>query len=231
MALWTLNVWLLRHAQVPGSADYCMGRCDWPADPIATSTAAQQFAATWFEQGAARWPTLWYCSPAARCQQLARAVQRCLAPELIEWVTTESLVERNYGRWEGRAWTTLHESAYSAWARDPTHFQPPEGESAWQLKLRIIEAWQSSYVPAAQALLHSKNRLRDGWRSKCATDKKSDTGDTCNMVLLAHAGPLSLLAQYLTGTEHLDAEPMPLGTLRQLSLHLEITHEVNSLTL
>jgi alpha-ribazole phosphatase len=80
------------------------------------------------------------CSPLQRCRMLADALHK-LRPTLT--VQTSSLLaEMDFGDWEGKPWSSLGESALSAWTADFAHHRPGGGESVTTLLKRVDEAMQ-----------------------------------------------------------------------------------------
>jgi alpha-ribazole phosphatase len=84
------------------------------------------------------------------------------------------LLEMDFGNWEGRAWDDIDRAALDAWAAAPLDFVPPGGESA-------------SKVVARVSAFHADLRR-----------------DAQSAVIVAHAGPLKVLAALLRG-EPIDA--------------------------
>lgn len=116
-------------------------------------------------------------SPLQRCRALAEA----LASEVE---TDPRLLEINFGDWEGQAWDDIPRQQLDAWAAAPFEHEPPGGESAAAMAVRVI-AFAADLVPAA------------GAASTAATADRTDPADM-EFVLVAHQGPLRvLLAHWL----------------------------------
>lgn len=79
-----------------------------------------------------------YCSPLRRTRQTATILA---APHQPEVVAVPELVEMNFGAWEGRLRAEIRGSdVYAAWQRDPVGITPPDGEAAYAVAARIVEA-------------------------------------------------------------------------------------------
>ena len=84
-------------------------------------------------------------------------------------VVDARLLELDFGAWEGMAWDIVPRAALGRWAADPVGFAPPGGESGAALLARV-----ASFHAALLA-----------------------QGEDC--VVVAHGGPLKLLAAMLRG--------------------------------
>ncbi|MGC9270601.1 alpha-ribazole phosphatase family protein [Acidiphilium sp.] len=99
------------------------------------------------------------------------------------------LRELDFGAWEGRAWDDVPRSLLDHWAADPLGFAPPGGESGAALLARVGE------VHAAL----------------------SAQGTSC--IVVAHGGPLKLLAALLRGAPpDLLATAPPLGSITLIAM-------------
>jgi alpha-ribazole phosphatase/probable phosphoglycerate mutase len=62
---------------------------------------------------------------------------------LLKPVVVSSLVERNFGRWEGMSFDEIRSKypvEFDAWKNDPLKFSPVDGESTLEVKERVIPA-------------------------------------------------------------------------------------------
>jgi alpha-ribazole phosphatase len=99
------------------------------------------------------------------------------------------LLELDFGRWEGLAWDAVPRESLDAWAADPMGFAPPGGETGAALLDRV-------------ASLH-----RD----------VSEADEDC--AIIAHGGPLKLLAALLRGEPpDLLAPAPPIGSVALITL-------------
>ena len=84
-------------------------------------------------------------------------------------VVDARLQELDFGAWEGRAWDTVPRAALDAWAADPENFAPPGGESGAQILARV-RGVHGALLAAGE-----------------------------DVAVVAHGGPLKLLAALLRG--------------------------------
>lgn len=73
-------------------------------------------------------------SPAQRCRGLALAVA---TRDRISPAEDDRLLELDFGRWEGRAWTDIDRAEIDAWAANPFDYAPGGGESVRSLCARL----------------------------------------------------------------------------------------------
>ena len=84
------------------------------------------------------------------------------------------LVEMDFGAWEGRLWDDLPRAEIDAWASDAAGYAPPGGESVGAVAARVLEWWDEVEV--------------------------EDTP----LVVVAHGGPLRLIAAHVVGASIAD---------------------------
>lgn len=118
--------------------------------------------------------------------------RRCHA--VAQALTTAPLLdvrlrELDFGDWEGQAWAALPREALDRWAADPLGFAPPSGESGAALLARVHA-------------FHMDLRTADR-----------------DAIIVAHGGPLKLLAAMLRGeTPDLLAPAPAMGSVLVLEL-------------
>lgn len=120
-----MQLYLIRHPQPEVAAGLCYGATD-----LALAGDAQATAAMLRTQLPPALPM--FSSPLQRCLTLARALHP--AP-----VSDPRLAEMNFGAWEMRAWNDIERTALDAWAADPLHYTPPEGESVNRMQQRVLD--------------------------------------------------------------------------------------------
>ena len=126
--------WLMRHARVLVAPGLCYGVTEVDADPMATQQAAQEAARRLPKDVAVR------CSPARRCQDLARALH-ALRPDLVAR-TDPRLAEMDFGAWEGRLWSDIGRQAMETWTQNFGETPPGlHGESVHRFLDRVGGAW------------------------------------------------------------------------------------------
>lgn len=69
-------------------------------------------------------------SPLLRTQRLAEHLAKSQQCELRN---DARLMEKSFGKWEGKPWDDIARSEMDAWAKDVIGYAPPEGESAQQV--------------------------------------------------------------------------------------------------
>ncbi|WP_295525102.1 histidine phosphatase family protein [uncultured Pseudacidovorax sp.] len=162
----TPALWLMRHARVLVAPGLCYGVTEVDADPLATQEAAQEAASRLPKDLAVR------CSPARRCQDLARALH-ALRPDLVAR-TDLRLAEMDFGAWEGRQWADIGRQALETWTQDFGETPPGlHGESVHRFLDRIGSAWDewrlggqaelwithAGVIRAVELLSHGRRRI------------------------------------------------------------------------
>ncbi len=127
---------LVRHARVADCyRGICYGRSDVPLGPegIEDSDGLAELMSGWpirylITSGAAR----------------ARALAERIAARTGLTITIEpALLERDFGVWEMRSWDSIYQEvgdALSGLIHEPETFRPPDGETTFELRDRVM-AW------------------------------------------------------------------------------------------
>ena len=134
-----MEVYLVRHTTPDISPDLCYRRAD-----VAVAASFQ------FELAAVRTkliqaqakpalarptdlfePTHVFSSGLQRCVQLVHALSD--RPATFD----QRLLEINFGQWQSQTWPQIPPDQMQAWERDPLHYVPPGGESAYQMGQRV----------------------------------------------------------------------------------------------
>lgn len=151
---------LIRHTRCDVAPGTCYGRLDVA---LAGSAAAD------IERTLSQVPRVdsVVCSPAQRCHLLALEIAR---RDGCDVRVLSALQELDFGAWEGRHGNDIPRSESDAWAADPWHRAPPQGETENELWLRT--------ATAAADLIRSAGTARIG--------------------VVSHGGPLRILRCLLT---------------------------------
>jgi alpha-ribazole phosphatase len=122
-------LWCWRHARLTGVSGRCIGRSDATLDRRRAKRLAHHIRRHAREHGLAR--VLW-SSPQRRC----RLTALCLRRWGFRVHFDARLMEMDFGRWEGRAWSDVAWSEVQAWEQEFLRHAPGGGESLQQLALR-----------------------------------------------------------------------------------------------
>ncbi|AOY76460.1 alpha-ribazole phosphatase [Clostridium formicaceticum] len=85
-----------------------------------------------------------YCSDLDRCQNTAKIILKNKKEEVTR-VIEKGLREIHMGRWENKSFDEiqkLYPEQFKKRGKDLVHFRPPEGESFWDLNLRVMKTFQ-----------------------------------------------------------------------------------------
>lgn len=121
---------LLRHTRPDVAEGICYGRTDLGLAPGFAAEAARLVADL---PAVAAVVT----SPLARCRRLA---ERIAAARGLALAVDARLVEMDFGRWEGQAWSDIPRHELDAWAADLMHACPHGGETVADLAARTAAA-------------------------------------------------------------------------------------------
>jgi broad specificity phosphatase PhoE len=128
------RLYLLRHGETEWNAENRIcGRTDAPLSAAGRRQAlrlAARLKPIAFEA--------LYSSPLAR----ASATAHLIAPAVgLEPILSESLVELDYGEWEGKNWEEIsrhYSETLRAWEADPAELAPPGGETGLAAQQRAV---------------------------------------------------------------------------------------------
>ncbi|MEO0413068.1 MAG: alpha-ribazole phosphatase [Pseudomonadota bacterium] len=137
-----MALWLIRHTAPDIPPGICYGQSD-VALAASFETDAQAVIAAMPNA------TTIITSPLQRCQRLAGKIAASLN---IPIKADKSLMEMDFGAWEGRPWDHIPRHEIDQWAADFWHAKPHGGESVCDLKTRADFALQtvaSAYENAA----------------------------------------------------------------------------------
>ncbi|MEM1086466.1 MAG: alpha-ribazole phosphatase family protein [Pseudomonadota bacterium] len=121
---------LLRHTTPDIEAGVCYGRTD-----LDVKASFQQEAVTAFD-ALPRFEHI-ITSPLQRCRKLADFIAKIVQrPVKVD----TRVIEMDFGRWEGMAWSDIPRHEIDAWANDFLYACPHGGESVAMLRDRTCEA-------------------------------------------------------------------------------------------
>lgn len=111
-----------RHPRAIGVADRCIGRTNLRVDPRKLRRLARRIELTAAAEGL---PRIVVTSPLARCAEVGRLLRRRGWTHRID----ATLVELDFGAWDGRRWADVSRTALDAWCDDFAGYRPGGGES------------------------------------------------------------------------------------------------------
>lgn len=127
----------IRHAKASAEG-VCYGRSDVEVELAPEAAARILSSSTMLDSVDIVWS-----SSSARCRELAAAwAKKRELPHVVD----DRLLELDFGRWEGRAWSAIHAEepeALALWGERWRDLAPPGGESLASLEARVGE-WMSS---------------------------------------------------------------------------------------
>ncbi len=128
------SVWVWRHPQPQGVAGRCIGRTDVAVDPRRTRRLARRIQAAARRAGLAR---VVHTSPLQRCADVGRWLRRWGWTHVVD----ATLLELDFGTWDGQAWAHIGHVEVDAWCAAFATHTPGGGEPLVQL-LKRAAAWQ-----------------------------------------------------------------------------------------
>jgi alpha-ribazole phosphatase len=131
-----MKLWLVRHAQPLIAPGICYGASNMGADVSATRQSALALSEV-LPKG-----LVVYFSPLQRCEQLAIAL-KWIRPDLV-FCAEPSLVEMDFGCWEGVRWDAIPKAAIDAWTQDFASHRFGGKESVNELMVRVRLVLQST---------------------------------------------------------------------------------------
>lgn len=137
-----MTLWVVRHAQPLVAPGICYGALDLPAEPEATTRAANTLAQE-LPPGAEV-----HVSVLQRCELLAQCL-RGLRPDLT-FKPEPRLVEMHFGMFEGVAWADIAKEAMDAWTDDFWAHRFGGQESVAEFMARVAQVWDAC-LPARAA--------------------------------------------------------------------------------
>lgn len=124
-------LWTLRHTKPFNPNDVCYGRLNFDVSPSFNEEATQALAA--LKENKAT-PSQLFSSPLLRCLRLAEVSSAALNLPIEK---KDSLIEVNFGAWEGEKLTAVPRDQMRAWNNDLRGFRFPNGESFHDVDVRV----------------------------------------------------------------------------------------------
>jgi alpha-ribazole phosphatase len=135
------RVFLVRHGKPKIQDGLCYGQTDIPSAIISPFERAQLLAQLPSQAAV-------FSSPLQRCYALASSLFPASS------ITTDAnLMELHFGDWEMRPWDLIERAQLDAWAVNPVHFVPPQGESFNQLCQRVRRFVHEALKPEEPAII------------------------------------------------------------------------------
>ncbi|HEY8710438.1 MAG TPA: histidine phosphatase family protein, partial [Burkholderiaceae bacterium] len=133
------ELWVWRHPRAQGAAGRCIGRTDLGIDPRRAKRLAHRILRTARQCGL---PRRVLTSPLRRCAAVGQWLRRW------GWrhERLPALLEMDFGRWDGRAWSQVAREEVDAWCVEFLHHRPGGGETLHELFARVA-AWQAPAAP------------------------------------------------------------------------------------
>lgn len=169
-------LWVWRHPRAAGAAGRCIGRTDLGVDRRRAKRLAHRIRRTARQHGL---PRLVLTSPLQRCAAVGQWLRRW------GWrhQRLPDLLELDFGRWDGLAWSQVPRSEVDAWCSAFLHQRPGGGETLHELFQRTAR-WQPPTAPVA-VVAHAGWMLARRWLASGAP-------------LPTHAGPWPAAPQHGT---------------------------------
>jgi len=124
------EIWVWRHPRPEGAAGRCIGAgTDLPVHWRRAKRLARRIQQVARRQ---RLPHIVHSSPLRRCADVGRWLQRW------GWQLRQdpTLLELDFGSWDGRTWASIDKAAIDAWVQDFAAHAPGGGENLLQLLAR-----------------------------------------------------------------------------------------------
>ncbi len=133
------QLWVWRHPRAREAAGRCIGRTDLGLDPRRAKRLAHRIRHIARRQGL---PRRVLTSPLQRCAAVGHWLRRW------GWRHEQlpALLEMDFGRWDGLAWSQIPSAEVDAWCGAFLNHRPGGGESLHEVFARVA-AWQAPAAP------------------------------------------------------------------------------------
>jgi len=131
-----------RHPRPVGAEGRCIGRTDLAVDRRKAKRLAHRIRQAARAQG---WPREVYTAPLARCAQVGRQLKRWGWRHHID----AALLEMDFGRWDGQAWSHISQGEVDTWCAHFLDHAPGGGEPLRALFARVATWRAQTSAPAS----------------------------------------------------------------------------------
>ncbi len=167
-----IKIYLVRHGQTNANRDgIIFGQMNWDLNKTGIKQA-KRVAAKLFNLTKDKQIHCLISSPLLRTRHTGKIISKKL--KLKKTIINKDLIERSEGSWEGRTyWQVRKEDPknYLRWVKEPFNNKPPQGESIYELSLRVKQFYKS--------LL---SKYKGG-----------------NIIIVSHSGPIKMFLLNLLG--------------------------------
>ncbi|MDX9844050.1 MAG: histidine phosphatase family protein [Aquabacterium sp.] len=125
-----------RHPRPIGAEGRCIGRTDLAVDRRKAKRLAHRIRQAARQHG---WPRIVYSSSLQRCAAVGRQLRRWGWRHHID----DSLLEMDFGAWDGLSWLHIAQAQVDAWCQDFAHHAPGGGESLHTMLQRVAASLRS----------------------------------------------------------------------------------------
>lgn len=148
------ELWVWRHPRARDAAGRCIGRCDLGVDRRRAKRLAHRIRRSARRHGL---PRRVLTSPLRRCAAVGQWLRRW------GWrhERLPTLLEMDFGRWDGLAWSQIPRAEVEAWCADFLPHSPGGGESLAQLFARVA-GWRAPAAPVV-VVAHAGWMLARRW--------------------------------------------------------------------
>jgi alpha-ribazole phosphatase len=121
-----------RHPRPTGAHGRCIGRTDLPVDRRKARRLAHRIRQAARRHG---WPRVVCTSPLQRCAMVGRQLRQWGWRHQID----PTLLEMDFGSWDGQPWHAIAQPEIDAWCTDFLKAQPGQGESLQAMFDRVAQ--------------------------------------------------------------------------------------------
>ena len=135
-----------RHPRPIGAEGRCIGRTNLAVDRRKAKRLAHRIRQAARQQG---WPRVVHSSSLQRCAAVGRQLRRWGWQHHIN----DSLLEMDFGTWDGQAWDHIAHAEVDAWCQHFAHHAPGGGESLDAMLHRVAQGLSRLATPTSPVLV------------------------------------------------------------------------------